>query len=255
MINFTEVETKEECMYVSNITAHLLYMPDDEPYSYKAYMTYKGPSEKYLGGIVFAIKIYKHDGECGYMETNNTGIIKEIEIYDDAIKQYDYSTKTINAVKRYIDTSMDMNVFYKCKFIDDNYSKSEHTANMDVLKFIADFVYLDRLSNRGGDAHIKHQFLHGYCYYFALILKDAFNRGEICAATPSDHIVWVDTDGIPYDVTGVCKFKYECLIPISHFGDIIKDFKHVPHEVSITSKEEIVSIIDKYKKDNNIGRK
>lgn len=73
-------------------------------------------------------------------------------------------------------------------------------------------------------------FRSGYCYYFALILKDAFQRGELCHAYPYGHIVWVDTNGVSYDIEGVYVSDSEEFIPIEKLGDDIKNFKHVPGE-------------------------
>ena len=78
-------------------------------------------------------------------------------------------------------------------------------ANETVLEFIAEF------SNRGSpdvrveDSYeaIRSTFRAGYCYYFAHMLKLAFGRGCVCWAAPFSHIVWVDTDGMPYDIEGV----------------------------------------------------
>lgn len=69
------------------------------------------------------------------------------------------------------------------------------TADEKILLFIADFLYVNAVLNN--DARTKSgimtkQFSAGYCYYFAAILKAAFNYGEIGWAAPLDHIVWVN---------------------------------------------------------------
>ena len=70
-------------------------------------------------------------------------------------------------------------------------------ADEEVLRFIYDFS----VKQGYGEAEdvLYQQFASGYCYYFACMLKAAFNRGEVCWAAPYGHIVWVDENDIPYD--------------------------------------------------------
>lgn len=72
----------------------------------------------------------------------------------------------------------------------------KEAADKQVLSFIDDF--------REDDKSIRQKFCAGYCYYFAVMLKDAFHRGEICWCAPLGHICWVDDNGVPYDIDGVC---------------------------------------------------
>ena len=58
----------------------------------------------------------------------------------------------------------------------------KEAADKDVISFIEGFL---------GDHEIIWQtFTAGYCYYFAVMLKDAFQRGEICWCAPYGHICW-----------------------------------------------------------------
>lgn len=118
-------------------------------------------------------------------------------------------------------------------------------ANKDVLYFIADFLYHNIHDIREVD-HVLYLFRAGYCYYFAIMLKTAFNRGTICWAAPHGHIVWRDENGISYDIEGVNISDIEEYIPIEYIGNAINDFRHVRGiEYNITD-QEIASIILKY---------
>ena len=46
-------------------------------------------------------------------------------------------------------------------------------ANKEILDFIGSFVTL-RATDAQQTVHIQDVFCHGYCYYFALMLKDSF---------------------------------------------------------------------------------
>lgn len=84
-------------------------------------------------------------------------------------------------------------------------------ADEEVLRFIYDFS----VKQGYGEAEkvLYQQFISGYCYYFACMLKAAFNRGEVCWAAPYGHIVWVDENDIPYDISGVNKSETDDYIP------------------------------------------
>ena len=78
------------------------------------------------------------------------------------------------------------------------------------------------------------------------MLKTAFNRGEICWAAPFGHIVWVDDDGIPYDVEGVNDSECDYYIPISFLGDAIFDFMHVEGKEYSATDDDLDRIIKEY---------
>ena len=115
-----------------------------------------------------------------------------------------------------------------------------------VLNFIENF--LSHNNSYEADEILKDQFNAGYCYYFAVILKTAFNRGEICWCAPYGHICWVDDDGTPYDIYGLCTSEADHFIPVSYLGDCLNDFLHInkPH---YTTKKELESIIETYLND------
>lgn len=69
------------------------------------------------------------------------------------------------------------------------YEIEKHPAiDKNVLQFIADFAC--HTATNGDEYEIlRSTFRNGYCYYFARILKTAFNRGEVCWAAPFGHFV------------------------------------------------------------------
>lgn len=64
-------------------------------------------------------------------------------------------------------------------------------ARPDVLGFIYDF------SSRSSDLY--EVFVNGYCFYFANMLREAFNGGDVCWSVGRGHVVWVDDNDVAYD--------------------------------------------------------
>lgn len=125
-------------------------------------------------------------------------------------------------------------------------------ADKQVLEFIIKFYHLTMpiYADYGEYCeNIRRQYRAGYCYYFAIILRDAFNRGELCWAAPFGHIVWMDTSGIAYDIEGVNDSECKYYIPIKYLGDAVNNFKHVPGISFNADKEFIKSVIERYEKD------
>lgn len=120
--------------------------------------------------------------------------------------------------------------------------QSEHVG--EVIAFINNFY-----NNVGDDADAKEvlrtQFRSGYCYYFAVMLKTAFRRGDVCWCAPFGHLCWRDIDGIPYDCEGIYTGEAEYLIPEEFLGDAIKDFLH-NGEIFNATKEDLINIINDY---------
>ena len=111
--------------------------------------------------------------------------------------------------------------------------------------------FIDRFYENVGQDYdkqevLRYQFRNGYCYYFAVMLKAAFSRGEVCWAAPFGHFCWVDDDGTPYDCEGVYYGEAEHFIPEHYLGDAINDFLHTD-KVFNASKDDIQSIINKFK--------
>lgn len=103
-------------------------------------------------------------------------------------------------------------------------------ADKNVIQFIADINWKDE------NAHDL--FANEYCYYFAIMLQKAFNRGNICWHRNYGHIVWEDTTGIAYDVDGVfTDYNEGDLLPVDEsLEDLIVDFKHNGETYSSGSK-------------------
>lgn len=110
------------------------------------------------------------------------------------------------------------------------------TRQETILAFIKNI-----LTNRGtqDSEPIEHLFSNGYCYYFALILKDAFG-GEIVWPKYYGHIVWYDTiDNVCYDAHGVNDAHCERdLVPIRVLteGNLMA-FKHTDERIELTPED------------------
>lgn len=121
----------------------------------------------------------------------------------------------------------------------------------EVIRFINRFYDINNNSLDDQEV-LRRQFRAGYCYYFAVMLKTAFNRGEICWCAPFGHMCWVDTDGTPYDCEGVYDGEAVYLIPEHYLGESIKDFMHTD-EVYDVSRDEVMNTINKYRADRSIS--
>lgn len=109
----------------------------------------------------------------------------------------------------------------------------------EVLKFIDEIYASQPKENREA---IRRLFHCGYCYYFANMLKLAFNRGTVCLAYPFGHVVWLDVDGVAYDIEGVTASEYEKLVDIDCFPELKYDFMHVDGLISPPDIRERVDI-------------
>lgn len=129
--------------------------------------------------------------------------------------------KNINAYKSWLETNKNnfkdqrSILLYLTKYI--LFANIIETSKTNqVYKFI-DF------SNIG---YIKSEF----SYQFASILKNSFNRGEICWVYPLNFMAWVDIDGNAYNKTGlIYNEKHELLfVPESYLAIVdLETFKHV----------------------------
>lgn len=111
-------------------------------------------------------------------------------------------------------------------------------GNASVIRFINQFKTLfNELTIEETDTFVK-VFRNGYCYYFAIMLKDAFNRGEVCMTYDCRHVVWIDDDNVAYDINGIFGWYAETsnkdnywnglLVPVEKIPNYIESFKHVP---------------------------
>lgn len=128
----------------------------------------------------------------------------------------------------------------------------------EVEEFINKFMMQDNED----DCEVLHKkFRAGYCYYFAHILKIAFDRGLVCWTAPFGHFVWVDADCRSseltvtkalecnaYDIEGRYYMDTnECfyLVPECYIGSLRYDFLH--SKVSKpASRDDIIGAIKLY---------
>ena len=113
-------------------------------------------------------------------------------------------------------------------------------------KFIDDFMGA-QFGERHTQDKFREKFKNGYCYYFAHMLKLAFNRGEVCWAAPNSHFVWVDDDGIAYDIDGKYNLsanKCMYLIPEKDTEDFVEDFLKTSQHW--TERKYVKELIQKY---------
>ncbi len=110
-------------------------------------------------------------------------------------------------------------------------------ANEKVIDFIDNFSTLFGEFQEEEIDTVSAVFSRGFCYYFAIILKEAFDgRGEIYMTRDDRHIVWM-FDNVAYDINGVYRtytrsanngnFYNGELIPIAMLPNYINSFKHV----------------------------
>lgn len=126
-------------------------------------------------------------------------------------------------------------------------------ADENVLAFITDMMSHTARSEEEYET-LRSTFRGGYCYYFAHMLKQAFDRGEVCWAAPFGHMVWTDVNGMAYDVEGAYVDGEEAyLIPESYLGESVRDYMRVPGmEIPDTPPDKIIEIIRKYEADKGL---
>ena len=95
--------------------------------------------------------------------------------------------------------------------------------------------------------------MEGYCWHFAHMLQDTFNRGAVVWAAPFGHICWQDNDGKVYDIEGEYTGEAFYMIPEKFTEMIVSenmlDFKHIPDKIHNTDRNEIIKIIKAYCKE------
>ena len=111
-------------------------------------------------------------------------------------------------------------------------------GNSSVIRFINQFKTLFKELTIEETDTIEKVFRNGYCYYFAIMLKDAFNRGEVCMTYDCKHVVWIDDDNVAYDINGIFGWYTDTsnkdnywnglLVPVEKIPNYIESFKHIP---------------------------
>ena len=124
-----------------------------------------------------------------------------------------------------------------------------YKSDPKVLKFIDEFINCSTQNEEEREVICK-TFTNGYCYYFAVMLKEAFGRGAVCWAAPHSHMAWVDTNGCPYDIEGVCATETDYFIPVHYMGHHLQGFMHVdPDEPFYMDTVDMVNIMRAYEDD------
>lgn len=128
---------------------------------------------------------------------------------------------------------------------------SQPKARRDVLEFIWDITTPCSIKSKDGQEVLTSQFASGYCYYFALILKDAFD-GEMMWVKGRGHIVWCDTDNhVCYDSWGVYQVDISRdgsgePVTLELLGSDLESFRHRGHDFDVQNE------IKEYCNKNNI---
>lgn len=122
----------------------------------------------------------------------------------------------------------------------------------DVEAFINKFM--DRAAQTDDDREkIRSLFRAGYCYHFAHMLQDTFERGRVVWAAPFGHICWQDENDICYDIEGRYCGEALYMIPEEFTeakipGNMLR-FKHIPGKCYDIKKSEIIELIKAYCKE------
>lgn len=125
--------------------------------------------------------------------------------------------------------------------------KTELKIVPEADTIVLDFIYRFRTYQNGlnnlAESILTNQFMKGYCYHFAAILKSTFQRGEVCWMAPNGHMVWVDDNHVAYDISGIVKINDKELIPDYMIRNVLSKFTHIPgdlFEITDTDAENIV---------------
>ena len=175
-----------------------------------------------MGGDIMELRNYAN--EC-YMKVRRNDLQSDIE------KGYISHEQANQYLAEYA---------YELKYPDKKRDKT-------VIQFITDAITsVDRKNSND----VLYDFFHaGYCYYFALMLKEAFGRGQICWCAPYGHICWQDENGVGYDIGGICDSECDFYIPVTYIKEGLLDFLHIPGKVFNASQEYIDNAIEMFKKD------
>ena len=112
--------------------------------------------------------------------------------------------------------------------------------------------FIEEMYNHFADDKEKQEWLrvhykYGYCYYFAHMLKTAFNRGQVCWTAPYEHWIFLDEDNTPYDCEGKFKGERFYFIPERYVPtSIVEWYKHKNRNVKAPSRDFIIDRIKSY---------
>lgn len=119
----------------------------------------------------------------------------------------------------------------------------------EVELFINDFMSCYAITEEETEL-LRATFHAGYCWHFAHMLKDTFDRGTVVWAAPFGHMCWQDVDGTVYDIEGEYDGEAFYFIPETFVEEIDPrislDFKHIPNKENNTTVETIIRIMKEY---------
>lgn len=100
----------------------------------------------------------------------------------------------------------------------------------DAIQFIADMLWH---SGNEGTEPIYNLFGNGYCYHFAVILRDIFG-GQVVWHKNVSHILWYDGVKWCYDIGGVFEdISPSEMVPIDQMNnEDLELFRHKPMYVT-----------------------
>lgn len=92
-------------------------------------------------------------------------------------------------------------------------------------KRVLQFIFDAQESCGKSESETIRKFFHaGYCYYFALMLRDAFSGGHLVWMKPFGHICYM-YQGLPYDIEGIYVGDGEPVL-YDELGPTLEQFRH-----------------------------
>ena len=172
--------------------------------------------------LTLRANLIEYDGE------NNIAMI-EVPFHSDTVTTRESLEGCFKLLKDEKDNNKDFSYkdmwIYMAHIIQVTQKAGKKEINIDK-KLISPDEFIKKFVTQND---IRETFLSGYCYYFANILKEAFNRGTIVWAAPYSHICWMDINDNVYDADGLRNdHEVELYVPASYFSEKdLADFKHV----------------------------
>jgi len=167
---------------------------------------------------------YNNNGHFAILDINTIGFLQGL--LDDLMLATSEDKKVYNIYDYYVKVENKTSLSNKLPL--DNWLeeqlKKNRKAKIEILKFIGNFVTHDK--NPESFRVIEHQFTTGYCYHFALIMRNMFG-GKIVWHKGYSHILWQDRNKVLYDIYGVyCNYNLGEIVPISELGDELESYLH-----------------------------
>lgn len=200
------------------------------------------PVNMYVYGI-------RHDDECQGIPVEMARMIV-VNHYGDIItyKPIDVTNGTYREIKE--DDFYLNGEYYDADEVDEWIEHQLASDNNfdDVSSFINSFINFS-IHCGNDEENIRKIFMNGYCYYFAEMLKVAFNRGEVYICAPYGHVVWRDVDNRYYDFCGEYKNDEATFVSVTDPDSFIGDFKRLAdneQDKEGATEEDIRHMIEKY---------